>query len=57
MIKRSFLERAATEKKVQRFLAVADDEDAVREFLPPQSMQSKIHIVLIVFDQQYVEFF
>jgi hypothetical protein len=49
-------ERPTTQEKIQRFFAVACDENIVREFLPPQRMQGKIHIVLIVFHQQYVEF-
>jgi hypothetical protein len=56
MLKRSLHERPATEEKVQGFLAIACHEDMVRQLLPFQGMQGKIHIVLIVFHQQYVEF-
>src|SRR6202171_983395 len=52
-LKRSMRERTAAEDKVQGFLAVARDEDVVCQFLPPQRMQGKIHIVLIIFHQQY----
>ena len=55
MLKRSLRERPATEDKVQGFLAIARHEDVVCQLLPPQRMQGKIHIVLIVFHQQYVE--
>jgi hypothetical protein len=49
MLERSLRERPATEEKVQGFLAISCDDDVVRQ--PPlfQSMQGKIHIVLIVF--------
>jgi hypothetical protein len=47
-------ERPTTEKKVQRLLAIARHEDAVCQVFPPQRMQGKIHVVLIVFHQQYV---
>jgi hypothetical protein len=56
MIKRSFHIRAATEEKVQRFLAIAGDEDGIRQLLPAQRVQSEIYVVLIVFHQQDVEF-
>src|ERR1700676_4508470 len=54
-LKRSMRERPATKDKVQSLLAVARDEDIVCQLLPPQRMQGKIHVVLIVFHQQYVE--
>jgi hypothetical protein len=47
-------EPPATKEKVERFLAIARHEDVVRQISPPQRMQGKIHIVLIVFHQQYV---
>jgi hypothetical protein len=56
MIKRSLRERPATEEKVQSFIAIARYENAVRQLLPLQGMQREIHVVLIVFDQQYVQF-
>jgi hypothetical protein len=49
-------ERSATEEEVQSFLAVAGDENVVRQLLPPQRVQGKIHVILIVLHQQYVEF-
>jgi hypothetical protein len=55
MLKRSAGERPATEEKVQRFLAIARHEDVVGQLPPPQRVQGKIPIVLIVFHQQYVE--
>ncbi len=56
MIKRSVRERSPAEEKVQSFLAIAGHENVVCQLLPPQRVQGKIHIVLIVFHQQYVEF-
>src|SRR6202166_1778395 len=56
MVKQSCRESTATKEKIQSLLAIARDEDAVRQFLPPQRMQGKVHIVLIVFHQQYVQF-
>jgi hypothetical protein len=55
MIKRSFRERSPAEEKVQSFLAISGYENVVRQLLPFQCVQGKIHIVLIVFHQQYVE--
>jgi hypothetical protein len=42
-------ERPVAKDKVQGFLAIARDVDVVCQLLPPQRMQGKIHIVLIVF--------
>ena len=56
MVKRSVRERTAAEEKVQSLLAIAYDEDVICQLLPLQSVQGKIHVVLIVFHQQYVEF-
>jgi hypothetical protein len=42
-------EGSATEQKVKGFLAIARDEDVVRQVLPFQSVQRKIHVVLIVY--------
>src|ERR1700693_2745318 len=53
-LKRPMSERPATEDEVQGFLAVARDEDVVCQFLPPQRVQGKIHIVLIVFPKKDV---
>jgi hypothetical protein len=49
MLERSLRERPATEKKVEGFLAIACDDDVVRQLPLFQSVQDKIHIVLIVF--------
>jgi hypothetical protein len=57
MIERSLRVLAATEKKVQRFLAVAHHEDTICHLPPLQGMEGKIHVVLIVFYQQYVQTF
>jgi hypothetical protein len=55
MLKRSFRERFAAEEKVQRFLAIARYEHIVRQLSPLQRMQRKVHVVLIVLYQQFVQ--
>jgi len=56
MIERSVREYPPAKEKIQSFLAIACDKDVVCQLLPFQSMQGKIHVVLIIFHQQYVEF-
>ncbi len=55
MLKRSLRKCPATEDKVQGFLAIARHEDVVGQLPPPQRVQGKIPIVLIVYYQQNVQ--
>jgi hypothetical protein len=56
MLEQSLRERPATEEKVHGFLAIACDDDVVRQRPLFQSMQGKIHIVLIVFHNSMSSF-
>ena len=49
--KQSMRKRSAAEEKIERFLPVARYDDIVRQLVPLQRMQSKIHVILIIFYQ------
>jgi hypothetical protein len=43
--------RSIAEKELQRLFAIAGDVDVVGQFLFAQSMQSQLHVVVVVFNQ------
>src|SRR5450755_4189570 len=53
---RSVRKYPTTEEKIQRFLAIAHHKNAGCRLFPPESVQGQVAIVLIVFDQEYVQF-
>ncbi len=56
MIKGSFGMRPGTEQEIQRFFAVAGNENAVGQILRAQGMQSQVHVLLTIIDQKNIDF-
>jgi hypothetical protein len=56
MLKRARGIRSGAEKKVQRFLAIACDEDAVGQIFRAQGVHREVNVVLTIIDQENIHF-